>query len=154
MSEAEVIQRTSTPLTFAMMVEQFAALGLSAGQTVMVHSSMSQMGWIAGGAEVVIRALLTVLTPSGTLLMPAHSGANTDPAQWVNPPVPEAWWPIIRAQTPAYNPITTPTRGMGVIAEQFRSWPGALRSAHPTVSFAALGPQRPRLLADQPWKPT
>ena len=106
------------------------------------------MGWIAGGAEAVIYALLRVLTPTGTLMMPTHTTNNTDPARWQHPPVPESWWPIIREHTPAYHPATTPTREMGAVAELFRTWPGAMRSAHPIGSFAALGPKAAYLTGD------
>jgi len=36
---------------------------------------------------------------------------------------------------------------MGVVAELFRTWPGARRSQHPTRSFAAVGPNAEQLLA-------
>jgi aminoglycoside 3-N-acetyltransferase len=42
---------------------------------------------------------------------------------------------------PVYDPRVTPSRGVGVIPETVRTWPGALRSAHPETSFAALGPR-------------
>lgn len=148
MSEADVIKQTQTPLTIESMADQLAALGLVAGQTVLVHSSMSKLGWVVGGAEAVIRALLRVVTPSGTLMMPTHTTNNTDPAMWNNPPVPESWIPIIREHTPAYDPATTPSRYMGAIAELLRTWPGAIRSAHPVASFAALGPNADFLMAD------
>jgi aminoglycoside 3-N-acetyltransferase len=105
------------------------------------------MGWVAGGPEAVILALLRVLGSHGTLMMPAHTPI-TDPAHWKNPPVPPDWVPIIRAHMPAFNPATTPTRAMGVIAELFRTWPGTVRSAHPIGSFAARGPQAKYLTAD------
>jgi aminoglycoside 3-N-acetyltransferase len=130
------------------LAEQFAGCGLAAGQTVVVHMSMSKIGWIAGGPEAVIRALLKVLTPAGTLMMPTQTTSNTDPANWKDPPVPEHWWPVIREHMPAYNPATTPTREMGVVAELFRTWPGARRSAHPIGSFAALGAQAAYLTGD------
>lgn len=89
----------------------------------------------------VIIALQQILGATGTLVMPTHSTDLTEPSRWENPPVPESWWTIIRATTPAYHPDLTPTRSMGVIAETFRKQKGALRSAHPHHSFCACGHQ-------------
>lgn len=150
MPEAVTINADFPPLTCQSLTEQFAACGLAAGQTVVVHSSLSKLGWVVGGAEDVIQALLNVLTPSGTLMMPTHTGGNGDPSYWRNPPVPEAWWPIIRQTRPAFDPLRTPTRGMGAIPELFRTWPGVIRSQHPIVSFAALGPNADYLTRDHP----
>lgn len=139
MPESDTIHPDTLPLTVESLAEQLAACGLAAEQTVVVHLSMSKLGWIAGGPVAVIQALLRVLTPSGTLMMPTITDDNTDPVRWQHPPVPEPWWPIIRDHLPAYDPAITPTRGMGVVAELFRRWPRALRSAHPVGSFTALG---------------
>lgn len=115
-------------------------LGVSRGSLLLVHSSMSALGWVCGAQQTVIAALRHVLGPEGTLVMPAHSAGLSEPSYWQNPPVPDSWWPVIRAQMPAFDPAATPTRGMGVIAEAFRALPGVRRSNHPTASFAALGP--------------
>jgi aminoglycoside 3-N-acetyltransferase len=141
MSEAHSIDPARQPLTIELLAGQLAACGLSAGQTVLAHTRMSALGWIAGGAAALIHALLHVLTPQGTLMMPTFSADNSDPANWSNPPVPQHWWPVIRAHMPAYDPDTTPTWGMGRVPELFRRWPGAVRSAHPVLSFTALGPR-------------
>lgn len=148
MSERDVVERTLTPLTVTSLAAKLRDCGLAEGQTVLVHLAMSQLGWIAGGAEAVILALLDAVGESGTLMMPAHSTHNTDPGAWQHPPVPESWWQTIRDHTPAYNPLTTPTRGLGAVPELFRNWPGVLRSAHPVLSMAALGPQAVYLVAD------
>lgn len=148
MSEANAIQKTDIPLTRTSLAQELRACGLSDGQVVLVHSAMSKLGWIPGGAEAVILAFLDVLGDDGTLMMPSHSSDNSDPARWENPPVPESWWPIIRESTPPFNPATTPTRMMGTIPELFRTWPGTLRSYHPTSSFAARGPQAAFLTSD------
>ena len=56
-------------------------LGLQAGDTVLVHSSLSSLGPVRGGASSVIAALLEVVSPAGTLLFPSfHWGDPYDPA--------------------------------------------------------------------------
>jgi aminoglycoside 3-N-acetyltransferase len=148
MSEANIVQQTETPLTVASLADRLRACGMRTGQTVLVHMAMSKLGWVIGGAEAVILAFLDVLGDTGTLMMPTHTTNNTDPSEWQHPPVPQEWWQLIRDHTPAFNPATTPTRMMGAVPELFRTWPGAIRSAHPVTSFAARGPQAERLLAD------
>jgi aminoglycoside 3-N-acetyltransferase len=108
----------------------------------------------------VVEALFDALGPGpgpepegtqGTLVVPTHTPENSDPAAWGNPPVPESWWPVIREQTPAFDPRRTPpSRWMGIIAETVRAWPGALRSDHPQVSFAALGPRAGEIVGEHP----
>jgi aminoglycoside 3-N-acetyltransferase len=139
MSEAKIISQTSQPRTRASLAEDLRRLGLEPGMTVNVHSAMSALGWVSGGPVAVVQAFMDALTPEGTLVMPTHSGDLSDPAKWANPPVPEDWIETIRASMPAYDPRYTPTRGMGVIPETFRAFPGVLRSNHPAVSFGAWG---------------
>lgn len=115
------------------------AIGVTAGDTLLVHASYRSLGYVAGGTQAVVEALLAALGPDGTLVVPTHTGENSDPAAWQHPPVPPAWWPVIREEAPAFDPLRTPSRWMGAIAETVRVWPGARRSDHPQVSFAAIG---------------
>jgi aminoglycoside 3-N-acetyltransferase len=139
MTELETIQNIPSPRTRESLAADLRALGLQAGMVVIVHSSLSSIGWVNGESVAVVQALLDVITPDGTLIMPAHSTGYSDPSYWQHPPVPEAWWQVIRETMPAFDPRFTPTRDMGRIAETFRAWPGALRSSHPQDSFAAWG---------------
>ncbi len=127
------------------MTKDLHALGVEPGMTLLVHSSMSAMGWVCGGAQAAIEALTAALGPDGTLAMPAFSTGLTDPSNWEHPPVPELWWQLIRDTMPAFDKRVTPTRKMGAIAELFRTLPDVLRSDHPTESVAARGPRAPLL---------
>jgi len=146
MRERYVVERTrGQPATVQSLSLDLAALGVMPGMVLLLHSSLSSLGWVCGGPMALILALEQVLGPQGTLVMPTHCGDLSDPANWKNPPVPEAWWDIIRKTMPPYDPDVTPTRGMGIIPETFRKQKGVLRSIHPQVSFAAWGAEAVRV---------
>jgi aminoglycoside 3-N-acetyltransferase len=138
---------TDLPPTRASLAADLTALGLRAGDTVLVHSSLRAVGWVPGGRVAVTQALLDVLGPAGTLVVPAQTMENSDPKHWSRPPVPEAWWPAIREHMPAFDPAVWPSRGIGALAEAVRTWPGAVRSNHPHTSFAAVGARAASLMA-------
>lgn len=148
MGEREVITQTSVPRIRESLAADLKELGLGEGATVIVHTSLSSFGYVVGGAETVIQALMDVLTPSGTLVMPTQSPQLSEPSFWENPPVPEEWWPVIREHLPAYGPQVTPAFWMGRVADTFRTFPGVLRSDHPKLSLAAWGKEAGEVVAD------
>lgn len=150
MTELKAIQQLETPHTTSSLMDDFQRMGIKKGMTLIVHSSLSSLGWVCGGAVAVVTALMEAVGKEGTLIMPSQSAGNSDPAEWQQPPVPEAWWPTIRDEMPAYDPDTTPARGMGVIADTFRSFPGVKRSSHPMYSFTAWGKHADHILSEQP----
>ena len=97
-------------------------LGLRTGERVMVHSSLSNLGYVAGGAATVVAALQEVLTPEGTVMMPSFNhGRCCGPGG------------------PGYFDVKeTPTTN-GAIPETFRRMAGVRRSWHPTHAVAAWG---------------
>lgn len=139
MSEQKAIELTQNMNTIDSIYKDLLKLGLQNGDTLLVHSSLSSIGWVCGGAQAVVMALLQAMGKNGTVVMPAHSGDNSDPAEWVKPPVPEEWIEQIYESLPAFDLYLTPTRGMGKIAEIFRTLPQSIRSNHPQVSFCASG---------------
>jgi aminoglycoside 3-N-acetyltransferase len=151
MSEADAVAVAGPlPATVATLATDLRALGLAPGLTVLMHSSLRALGWVVGGAEAVVEAVLSVLGPEGTLVVPSFSTYRTDPHRWHHPPVPESWWPVIRAEMPAYDPRTSSTRHMGAIADCVLRWPGVRRSGHPHISFAAIGPRRDDIVGTHP----
>lgn len=115
------------------------AVGVQRGQTIMVHTSLSRLGFVCGGAQTVIEALLESVGETGTVMMPTQSWKNLDPSCGVHWEEPQEWWQAIRDNWPAYDKAITPTNTMGAVAEMFRTWPGAVRSDHPARSVAAWG---------------
>jgi aminoglycoside 3-N-acetyltransferase len=125
-------------------------LGVVQGDTLLVQSSLRSLGFVVGGSVAVVQALLDVVGPAGTVVVPAYTSGNSDPSRWVSTrrrAVPEAWWPLIRDHLPAFDPAMTPSEGVGRVAETVRGWPGAYRSAHPQTSFAAVGRDADRITA-------
>lgn len=115
--------------------------------TLLVHTSLSALGWVVGGEQAVLQALREAVGPEGTLVMPTQSWQLCDPAYLSDPRTPCSWWSYIRDHLPAFDPTATPTRTMGVVAELFRLQPGTRRSSHPHRSFAACGPHAARITA-------
>ena len=91
MSEADVIKQSNKPQSKTSIKKDLQALGLKSGDIILVHSSMSKIGWIAGREIAVIEALLEVVGLQGTIVMPSFTGENSQPELWQNPPVPASW---------------------------------------------------------------
>lgn len=144
----EIVEKTKKLNTVSTLIKDLRALGVKKGATIIVHSSLSSIGWVNGGSMAVIEALTNVVTNEGTIVMPAQSGEWSEPSKWGNPSVPESWWEEIRQTMPAYEKDKTPTWGMGQIAEIFRKYPDVDRSDHPAVSFIAWGKDRDYILAN------
>jgi aminoglycoside 3-N-acetyltransferase len=141
-------ERSPEPVTVDRIRTDLRALGVERGDVLLVHSSLSALGWVSGGPVAVVDALVERLGESGTLVCPTHSTQCSDPVDWENPPVPDDWVETVQETMPAYRPNVTPTRGMGAIPEVFRDLPDARRSDHPAHSFAARGPDAAAVTED------
>lgn len=148
MTETLPEDRSPEPVTVSSLVSDLDSLGVETGQTLLVHGSLSSLGWVCGGPPAVVDALMKLVGEDGTIVMPTHSPGNRDPSNMGSPPVPESWYEAIREEMPPYRPASTPTQGMGAIAECFRSYPGVHRSDHPQHSFGAWGNEAEFVTAD------
>lgn len=111
------------------IVSGLAGLGVRAGDVLLVHSSLSRFGYVEGGADAVIDALLEAVGPSGTVVVPTHT------------------WGTVNAKNPIFDVRRSPSI-VGRITETFRARPEALRGLHPTHSCAGIGPMTQDLLRD------
>jgi aminoglycoside 3-N-acetyltransferase len=108
------------------LVDGLRALGLERGDRVLVHSALSSFGTVAGGAAAVVDALLAVLGPQGTLVMPYFYPLYDGDFDYAHPPMPYT----------------------GAIPQLLRSRPGARLSVHPTHAIVAVGPEAESLTAN------
>ncbi|GLX93114.1 AAC(3) family N-acetyltransferase [Herbidospora sp. NBRC 101105] len=110
----------------------------------MVHASLSRVGMVEGGAAAVVATLRDILGPAGTLVVPTFTPQNSDTST-AHVQITAGMSPMAKAvyreNMPAFDPLSTPSYGMGVIAETVRLSLGAIRSTHPQTSHAAIGAQ-------------
>ena len=102
----------------ARLAADLRSAGVRPGCPLLIHTSLSTVGHVPGGADTVIDALLEAVGPKGTLVLPTLSYLYTN------------------LDSPNFDVRTTPTN-LGTIPETFRSRVGVRRSCHPTHSCAA-----------------
>lgn len=112
------------------LADQLTALGVEAGGVLLVHCSFRAVRPVDGGPHALIDALARALGPDGTLVMPTMTAGDAP-----------------------FDPATTPSLDMGVVAELFRQRPGVRRSDHPGASFAALGRHAEAICRPHPLAP-
>ena len=103
--------------------EDLAALGLSQGDSVLVHSSYKSMGGLEGGIQTFVEALLSVVGDTGTLIVPTLTFVEVSETNRV------------------FDYLRSPSC-VGAISEFVRQMDGAKRSINPTHSCAAIGYKR------------
>jgi len=101
------------------MLSDFINPGIKPDDTILMHSSLSSLGYIEGGADTVIDTLIAAL-PEGTLLIPTLS------------------YQTVTRENPFFSVTETPSC-IGIIGETFRKRKGVKRSLHPTHSVCGTG---------------
>lgn len=122
-------------MTRSRLIADLERLGLEPG-IAMVHASLSSLGWVVGGSQTVVEALLARLGPAGTLCAQAS---------WEDIPFGHADWPhrwrdAYELEFPPFDPVLSAAAPYeGRLAERIRTWPGAHRSPNPATGIAAVG---------------
>jgi aminoglycoside 3-N-acetyltransferase len=131
------------------LAEDFRALGVSAGDTVMVHASVRSVGAIAGGPDQIHLAIKDALTDAGTMMMYASCpDGYDDVGRGVYPGSHER---ELLDKLPAFDARTArAARDNGTLVEFFRSYPGSLVNDH-VARFVVWGRQARHLISEQPW---
>jgi aminoglycoside 3-N-acetyltransferase len=147
-------EMAAKPVDPGRLREELSRLGLSAGMTVLVHCSLRRIGWVEGGADTLREALLDVIDERrGTLVVPTQTGSNSESSAEYRAAVAdldEAELEAHRDAIKGFDPATSPSEGMGALAESVRTHPRAYRSPHPISSFAAVGARAAELCTEHP----
>ncbi len=80
MAETDTIKDSDQLVTVASLAKDLLALEIPQTGALLVHSSLSSLGWVSGGAQAVLEALIQSVGRDGTLVLPAHSSNRSDPA--------------------------------------------------------------------------
>lgn len=110
---------------------QLRRSGVRRGDIVLVHSALRSCGYLEGGADGLLHGLLQAVGSEGTVLFPTLTGARTDH--------PDRALTFDRRNAPCWT---------GALPQRALSWPGAVRSFHPTHSCVAIGPAAEALTQD------
>lgn len=109
------------------MAEDLVNLGIKKDDTILMHSSLSALGYVDGGADSVIDTLLSVLK-NGTLLVPSLSFES------------------VTKSNPVFSVNDTPSC-IGKISDTFRKRDKVVRSIHPTHSVCGIGKNAVEILS-------
>ncbi|MBD3635872.1 MAG: AAC(3) family N-acetyltransferase [Crocinitomicaceae bacterium] len=115
------------------LVRNLRDIGIVEGDIVLVHSSLSRIGFLEEGPKTLVDALRETVGSDGHILMPT-SPNNVYQLDYIQ-------------NTPSFDVLNTPSQ-TGKITEYFRQLPEAVRSLHPTEPVSALGPKAKYFVKD------
>ncbi|HJN18047.1 MAG TPA: AAC(3) family N-acetyltransferase [Armatimonadota bacterium] len=116
------------------IVDGLGRLGISSGDLVFAHASLSRLGWVEGGPDGLIDALLAAVGETGTLAMPGFTFQLNELAD------------------PVFDVRHAPTWASKVY-ERFRTREGTLRSHHASHSVCAVGARAEELVSEHSPRP-
>ncbi len=130
--------RRGAPVRRSELANALRALGVPEGCVLLAHTSMRSIGWVVGGPETVVRALMDAVGPGGTVAAVASwSDIPLRMDEW-----PPDWQSAYLDEMPGFDPDHSEANPRyGRVPERIRSWPGSRKSAHPDQRVVAIGRQ-------------
>ncbi len=122
--QLEQKKQSGKAITCEQLINDLKTMGIAPGDTVLVHSSMSKIGYLEAGPKTVVDALMQAIG-GGNLLMPSSPNASLQ-KEYIE-------------TLEAFDLLNSPSR-LGAITEYFRTMEGVQRSFHPTEPVCAMGP--------------
>lgn len=129
----------SSVVTIEDIKKELKHIGIQNGDVLEVHASLKSIGYVLGGANALLDALLDTLGFEGTLIMSAQSSGNSEPAYFENPPVDVSLYNTVRKSIPTFKGKFDDLSGMGLLAVALQKRPSVYFSNHPQVSIMAHG---------------
>jgi aminoglycoside 3-N-acetyltransferase len=130
------------------LADGFRALGVAAGDTVMLHASVRAVGAVAGGPDQIHLALKDALSSEGTLILYASCPAYVDEVGRGH--LTQDQERELLEKLPAFDPFTARAqRENGTLVEFLRTYPGSTVNQHVT-RFVVWGGRAGDLISNQP----
>ena len=132
-TELEQQRKSENAISKEDLIKDLRAIGIKEGDILLVHSSLSKIGFLDEGPKTLVDAILEVIGPEGNLLMPT-SPNNVYQLNYIR-------------NTPFFDVLNSPSK-TGAITEYFRTMPGVVRSLCPTEPVSAIGPRAEEFTKD------
>ncbi len=129
----------SSVITIEDIKRELKHIGIQNGDVLEVHASLKSIGYVLGGANALLDAILDTLGFEGTLVMSAQSSGNSEPAYFQNPPIDVSLYSKVRESIPSFKGKYDDLDGMGLLATALQKRPSVYFSNHPQVSMMAHG---------------
>lgn len=118
--------------------ETLSSMGIQKGMVIFLQANTNSLGYMVGGGQALIEALMEKVGYNGTIVMPSFTPQLADPAN-IKPAIAREKWHQVREFAAPFDRKLTAPSGSDALIHQFLRNEGVIRSYHPLYSFAAWG---------------